>query len=287
MEIPAQAKAQLAALREARQELGDVSNDQLLGMIQSAMQAQTAQADLPDEAEIGKMSAADLATRAEGLLNVGQWDEAEKVLGLAVERAEAENDLKEQLGAETALARLCSRRGDFPQAMALYQRALALAERLGDQWLQGVIYNDIGEVHRMQGRYPQAIEHYKKCLKVFEGREDIEDVAAAIYGNLGNVYLSQGDFDRAIEAHEQANTLHLNLGLEADTAKDCGNLGLVCAEQGRYDRAVEMFRKSLEITERLGDGACRFSHLGIFAFQRGNVNSARAGRNRGAGGFSC
>jgi tetratricopeptide (TPR) repeat protein len=107
--------------------------------------------------ELEKMSAEELIGAGQQLLNVGRWDEAERYFLLAVERAEQEEDREQQTWATLHLGSLCRRRGDFPQAMALYQQALTLAERSGDRRLMGVMYDEMGTVYRMQGGYPQAI----------------------------------------------------------------------------------------------------------------------------------
>ena len=117
MEIPAEVRVQVQALRSKHPELKAASDEQIL----EAMQARTPQAKPPDEAEMDKMSAAECGAQGEALLSVGQWQEAERCLFAALEKAEKAGDLMSQCQALMLLGRLCRNRADFPQAMALYQ----------------------------------------------------------------------------------------------------------------------------------------------------------------------
>ena len=91
-----------------------------------------------NDAELARKSAAELVALGETLLNTSRWDDAERILLLAVERAEHEKSLEGQTDATWLLGRLCRERGDYPQAMTLSQQALGLAERHGDRVTQVV-----------------------------------------------------------------------------------------------------------------------------------------------------
>jgi len=97
------------------------------------------------------MSAEQCGAYGEHFMNMGRWQEAERLLLAAVDKAEGEKDLGQQAQECTALGTLCRQRGDFPQAMVLVQQALGLAERLCDKGLIGLIHDQIGSTHLMQG----------------------------------------------------------------------------------------------------------------------------------------
>jgi len=61
-------------------------------------------------------------------------------------------------------------------------------------------------------------------------------------------------------------------------ASDYGNLGLVLKTRGDLDGAEAMFRKSLEINEKLGrlEGmASQYGNLGLVLHTRGDLDGAR------------
>jgi tetratricopeptide (TPR) repeat protein len=116
--------------------------------------------------ELDKMSAHECGVLGQQLLHAGNWDEAERCFFAILEKGEHTGDLDQQCKAAGALGRLCKLRGHFEQARTLMQQSLGLAERLGDRWMQGVNYSEIGETYRMQGQYPQAAEHYRKAIQI-------------------------------------------------------------------------------------------------------------------------
>ena len=50
---------------------------------------------------------------------------------------------------------------------------------------------------------------------------------------------NQGDYEAAKAYHEQALSLHTELGNPLGQAQDLGNLGLVAFEQGDYEAAKD------------------------------------------------
>ena len=61
-------------------------------------------------------------------------------------------------------------KGDYPQALAFYQKALEIKEKvLGKEHLStATTYNNLARVYRAQGDYPQALEGYQKALAILE-----------------------------------------------------------------------------------------------------------------------
>jgi len=126
------------------------------------------------------------------------------------------------------LGYICRERGDHSQAIIILRQALALAERLNNRLLQGTVYNEIGNVYKDQGNYPQSMEYYKRSLR--DGYyEDDQDLALG-YGNLGIVYFSQGDFPNARTHFERAINLCHKLGDSYQLAMWSNHLGNVFLE---------------------------------------------------------
>ena len=79
-----------------------------------------------------------------------------------------------------------------------------------------------------------------------------EGVAATSYGNLGLVLRTRGDLEGAEAMFRKSLEIEERLGRPEGMASAYGNLGLVLRTRGDLDGAEAMFRKSLEINERLG-----------------------------------
>lgn len=180
MEIPMQSKDYyLNQVRQMVPQFRELSDEQIMDMIPQHLQAilnemETAQAGAADQANIEKMSAAACGLKGEQLLDSGRWQDAEPWLVAALDKAEKSGDTMNQSLAVRLLGRLCLSRGEYPQAMELSQQALRLAEGLAAPQLQAGIYIQIGSIHRDQGQYMQAIEHYKKSLEFIESGNDLE-----------------------------------------------------------------------------------------------------------------
>nr|VFK27403.1 MAG: Tetratricopeptide repeat-containing protein [Candidatus Kentron sp. MB]VFK30281.1 MAG: Tetratricopeptide repeat-containing protein [Candidatus Kentron sp. MB]VFK74293.1 MAG: Tetratricopeptide repeat-containing protein [Candidatus Kentron sp. MB] len=202
---PPETKPLLDQLRAAHPDLKSVTDQQLMELLQQAMQQHMANIDPTDKATLDRMSARELRVLGERMLSQGKWPEAEPVLLRILERSEQEGDREQQIWAMIYLGRLCSERGDFPEAYELFQQALAQAERLGEKRPQGAIYSEIGDILATQSQYPLAITHYRKSLEIGEALRHEQDLAV-FYGNLADVYINAiYNFPRS------ARTKHISL----------------------------------------------------------------------------
>ena len=59
-------------------------------------------------------------------------------------------------------------RGAYDEALAWYQKGLALAEQLGNRATMAVGYNNISEIYRARGAYDEALAWFQKGLALAE-----------------------------------------------------------------------------------------------------------------------
>jgi CHAT domain-containing protein/tetratricopeptide (TPR) repeat protein len=140
------------------------------------------------------------------------------------------------------------------ELLPIFQLALSLAERLNDR--AGLIesWRNVGNIYRVRGEAPQALEAFNKSLSLAEEVKDLEEVAAALNA-IAATYFMKGD-------HEQV-LVYLRRGIEV--AKQRGdtnyvlhtlsNIGLVHKSQGKLTEAVADYRESLAVAEQVGDKA--------------------------------
>jgi tetratricopeptide (TPR) repeat protein len=176
------------------------------------------------------------------------------------------------------LGQLYDRTGDLDDAIAAYERVLALGNRSADQATIAAATGNLGEVYRIRGDLDRAEEMYEKSLDLNEALGRKEGMASN-YGNLGIVYATRGDLDRAEERYKKSLTVEKALGRKEGLAADYGNLGIVYRIRCDLDRAEEMHKKSLDLDEALGrkEGmANQYGNLGALEEQRGNITAACA-----------
>jgi protein O-mannosyl-transferase len=121
-----------------------------------------------------------------------------------------------------------------------------------------VAYNNLGVVLRAQGRFDEAISHYREAIRL-RG-----DNAEAHY-NLGLVLADQGRLDEAISRYREA------IRLKHDYVEAHNNLGSALAARGRFEEAISHYREAI----RLEDGFVEaHNNLGIVLAQTGRFEEA-------------
>ena len=147
---------------------------------------------------------------------------------------------------------LAFRQGDYGQATALHEEALALRRELGDKRGIASSLNDLGNVACDQGDYGRARALHEEALALRRELGDMRGIASSL-NNLGNVAHDQGDYGRARALHEEALALSRELGDTWGIALSLNNLGHVAREQGDYARATALYAECLTLCRDIGD----------------------------------
>jgi DNA-binding SARP family transcriptional activator len=139
------------------------------------------------------------------------------------------------------------------------QAGLAAAAAEGDVAAQSAAQLNLADVHRRQGRYQQAAEHYDLALALAQ-QAGWQDGQAAALGNLGNVHWQSGRLGEAADHYAQAQALDRQSGRLAGQAASLGNLGGVYWELGRLEGAADHYAQALalfrKLDSRYGEAIC-------------------------------
>jgi tetratricopeptide (TPR) repeat protein len=100
------------------------------------------------------------------------------------------------------LALIARGRGDWPRAQSLYERAIALTQRIGDPVGLAGLYNGLGKTYLLMGRHDDATACCSTALAIAERAGDDRLMAAAWY-QLAFVYEGRGLLDRAVAMMER------------------------------------------------------------------------------------
>ena len=176
----------------------------------------------------------------------GRWDDAVA----NYERLLNSSDRHAQVRASSRLGVIHARRGVLDQAQVMFQKAIELAEQLGDFRELARGYGNLGVVFRVNGDLDEAERMSKKSLEIHEEWGWLEG-AARNYDNLAMIYFVRGDLDQAESLNQKALELNERLGSLEGIATCYGNLGSVFRVRGDWDKAKEAYLKSLEMSERL------------------------------------
>jgi len=161
--------------------------------------------------------------------------------------------------------------GDYPRALAYYQKCLAINERIGDKKGIAGSLNNIGLIHREQGNNLRALTYYQRSLAIFEGIGDKNGLSKCL-NNIGSIYADQKNYPRALEYFEKSIAIP-EASLDKKTiANSLGNISVVYADQGDTARALEYNQKSLAIQEEIGNKsgiAVSLNNIGVIYSGRG------------------
>ena len=142
--------------------------------------------------------------------------------------------------------------GDNAAALDYVQRSQQLAEQVGDKALLGNTLNNLGIISRDQGNYARALEYFEKGLKVSESLSDKPTISLTL-NNIGGTYGMQGNNLQALEYFQRA----LKLGQAGDDkpiiANALNNLGITYYKNRDYPRALDYYQQSLALSEKLND----------------------------------
>jgi CHAT domain-containing protein len=114
--------------------------------------------------------------------------------------------------------------------------------------------NNIGEIHKLQGSYAQALEYHQKSLAMKKALGHKAGVAGSL-NNLGNVYRQQGNYAQALEYYQESLPMQKALGNKVEIANLLSDIGETYRLQGNYLQALEYLQKSLAMRETLGTKA--------------------------------
>ena len=149
-----------------------------------------------------------------------------------------------------SLAQIHHAKGEYGEALPLFERDLAIREKAHDQDHPEIAAarNNLGEAYRYLGQYDKAIECYQLALASdLKTYGEDHPTVSNIHNNLGLASSALGQYDKAIEFYQLA----LELGLKAygedhsQMALYRSNLGLTYDSLGQYDKAIAFYQLAL------------------------------------------
>jgi tetratricopeptide (TPR) repeat protein len=204
----------------------------------------------------------ELKKRARDALDVGNFEEAERLLNEASDKdVDAARRLK-KVAEERFLSAAASKAEngdlkwtqlDYFAAAGYYRKAAELVPEGHDEQLAKYL-NMAGRAYNEAGRYSEAEPLYKRSLQIREkvlGPEH-PDVAASL-NNLALLYRDQGRYPEAEPLYKRSlEIVEKVLGPEhPDVATSLNNLAELYRNQGRYSEAKPLHKRSLQIREKV------------------------------------
>ncbi|CAF0851419.1 unnamed protein product [Adineta steineri] len=148
------------------------------------------------------------------------------------------------------LGLLLIKMGQFNKAQEVYEVLLHQTTNENDK---SPIYDQLGQIKRNQGEYPEALTYYDKSLAIKQKTLPFNHLNLGnSYNNIGNVYKNMGDYPKALSSHEKALAIKQQSlpSNHPDLGSSCNNIGNVYRSMGDYPKALSYYEKDLAILQQ-------------------------------------
>lgn len=184
-----------------------------------------------------------------------------------------------QLLGDVAQARgnLLAHAGNFSDARGAFQKALDIARKEKQLFLEANAMGSLGYVDMWQERYDEAVDWFRKSYRLAESLS-AEASSAKTLGNLGWSYYALGDFEGALSHFKQAEAASYRAGLVSDRIFWLIYAGSASYDQGDLADAEAESRQALALAKDSLDNdamiECRHN-LAIVSLKENNFQAAR------------
>lgn len=143
-------------------------------------------------------------------------------------------------------------KGDFVQALKIYEECYKSWERVDDKVHLAKAANALAVVNTQLGDYQTAINYYHKALRMREQSGDSSGVSSILM-NMGLLYKEQGEYHKAIEIFDKGLLIAENINDSSKIATALQHLGIAYSLNDEYDLATKYFREALKIYQTDND----------------------------------
>ncbi|MEM9917618.1 MAG: tetratricopeptide repeat protein [Bacteroidota bacterium] len=149
------------------------------------------------------------------------------------------------------MATMDTKKGEFEKAMPLLNTSLKMFRTVGDSLSVADVLQAIGNIHRRQGAFSEALKVYLQCADLRETHHASPGNLASSYINIGNVYYFIKEYDKARENYELVlKTCRARNDLEG-VVRIYNNLFAVVYAQERYEEGIQYLEKALHLSDSL------------------------------------
>jgi len=166
--------------------------------------------------------------------------------------------------------------GRYEEARSAAQRALSLAESLGDEGGQAAALTAMGMIVNWSGRPAEALSPLRSAVRLYRHRGDTGGEIEA-RSALGNALLGVKAYAAARTELETTLVLCRSSGNRFGEAETLGLLAILHMEQGDTDAALSCYARSLDASREVGYSygeARTLLNLGNVRYVRGEVGEA-------------
>lgn len=146
------------------------------------------------------------------------------------------------------LGNIAQNRSEYQKAQQLYEKCMELGEKheIPSAWINAL--NNIGINYTRLGKFPEAIEAYRKALL---GEQEIGNKKgiAESYVNIGVAHYYLGNYDKTLDFFRKSLTISEKINDTANINRVSNNIGVIHLTFNRYDSAAYYYQKSIDLAK--------------------------------------
>jgi len=183
------------------------------------------------------------------LMRLNRFEDAEVAFAAAIENSQRCADLVSLIWPYNGMGSVLLKQERYAEARDYYQRALALAEEVGDRVLVGVSQMNQGRCACLLGDYAEAGRRFEAALATLQ-KTDFWNGLALVHEHMAEMHLQQDNLDAALACIDRRIELarrHSNNRMEAEAWEQRAR---AYEKRRQTDRALECLKRSLEASQR-------------------------------------
>ena len=169
----------------------------------------------------------------------------DSLIAVAVDYYRDTDDARHKFLSYYYKGRVLANAKDYLNATICYMEAEQLADEVGDDYLVGLLYAELGRIYRLYYDYPKSLEAHQKAAECYERAGKIRH-RNYMWLNMSSVYRNINSYDESERLLQMA--LHSAKEEQDNTLfKSCmGNLIMLYIEEERISEAKDMYEKELK-----------------------------------------
>ncbi len=166
---------------------------------------------------------------------------------------------------------------DYDIAEKFLLESMVIAKNINDKYLQGKLFNSIGNLKNSLGLYDEEIAYYNQALEAFKTIEN-DSLIAALYNNFGVAYASKGNDSIAIIYYEKAAEINEKSKNRLWLSTNYMNIGNIYNASGEMEQAITYLNRSLQLAleydfDRLLPWI--YNNMGIYYFRINDLKQSK------------
>ena len=170
---------------------------------------------------------------------------SDSLISVALEYYKDKDDVRSKFLSYYYMGRVHANGERYLQATSCLMESEQLVEEVGDDYLSGLLYSEMGRIYRLYYDYPKSLEAHQKAAEYYERVGKI--------GHRNYMWFYQSTVCRNMNKYDEGERLLRKVLSSAqdeqdvDLVKSCmGNLVMLLVEQNRMVEAKELYEGELE-----------------------------------------